>query len=91
MAPQKIDVVDLTRVHRCRQIILDETNEDTTVNDPVLGRHVSTTQISPEWYARLSVKLTAVLRAEAKRPTISRIEMEILYIHRIAFCSPPWL
>ena len=65
MAPQKIDVVDLTRVHRWRQIILDETNEDTTVNDPVLGRHVSTTQISLEGYARLSVKLTTVLRAEA--------------------------
>lgn len=48
-----------------RQIILDETNEDSTVNDPVLGRHVSTTQLSSEGSARLSVKLTAVLRAEA--------------------------
>ena len=54
---------------------------------PILGRHVSTTQISPEGYARLSVELTAVLHAEANGLPFPGFKWKILYIHRIAFVA----
>jgi hypothetical protein len=86
-----VDILALFGQHRCQQIITDELNKNSTIEDPVRGCWLSQTGHTAEGYARVSKKTNSTLAREGQglRPphTDSNTGFVTVFLHRVAYVS----